>query len=121
MPAVSAQFRQLDSGQRTRADSGASFTPVIHKSPATASGPSYFFRLAGFGPLSGRIVLATWASSKLQIDFEHIQNEMYNIISYIIEMYNIISYNIETHTSQHHGSYEKGLTNNCNGNCSTVF
>ncbi len=60
MPAVLAQSRQLDSGQRTRADSGASFTPVIHKSPATASGPSYFFRLAGFGPLSGRIVLATW-------------------------------------------------------------
>ncbi len=45
-------------------------------------------------------------SSKLQIDFEHnIQNEMYNII--------------ETHTSQHHGNYEKdiaGLTSNCNGN-----
>ncbi len=62
MPAVSAQFRQPDSGQRTRADSGASFTPAIHKIPATASGLSYFFRLAGFGPLSGRIILATWVA-----------------------------------------------------------
>ncbi len=27
---------------------------------ATAAGPSYFFRPAGCGPLSGQTVLATW-------------------------------------------------------------
>lgn len=57
------QFWQPDTDQCIWADSGASFIESIL---SLATGPSYFFRPSGSGPLSCWTVLSTWAIDLLQ-------------------------------------------------------